>query len=299
MTFSLSDLMATCQQRTDILFNQYLKEDLAHSAPNLQQAMAYTIFNGGKRIRPLLVYATGQALEADFANLDGAACAIELIHAYSLIHDDLPAMDNADLRRGKPTCHKIFGEAMAILAGDALQTLAFQVVSAHPAKQLNSDQRLSMITTLSEASGLKGMAGGQALDITTLDTPQNIEHLTKLYQLKTGALLSASAQLGVIGANLHNDPIQKSVADYANYLGLAFQIQDDLLDIESNTATLGKQQGIDAINNKLTYPSIVGIEKTKQTIQTLFELALKATDPLAKKAGILHDLANLLLHRKQ
>lgn len=296
MMLSLPDLIATTQARTDKIFHLYLQTQ-AMPAPILQQAMSYGIFNGGKRVRPLLVYVTGHALGAAFDDLDAAACAVEFIHSYSLIHDDLPAMDNADLRRGKPSCHKAFDEAMAILAGDALQAFVFYILATHPA-QLTAQQRLAMITALSEASGPTGMAAGQALDITIMDKNITLEKLLHLYQLKTGALLSASVKLGLLAAEPQTPEIQDALATYAAYLGCAFQIQDDLLDKEGDTALIGKPRGLDEANNKMTYPTLVGIEETRQKIQALFDLAITALKPLKTRSKLLEELAGYLLQRQ-
>lgn len=289
----LSDLINSCQTRIEKIFNFYLLQQPSAS-PELQRAMAYAVINGGKHIRPLLVYATGYALEGIFENLDIPASAIELIHAYSLIHDDLPAMDNADLRRGKPSCHKAFGEAVAILAGDTLQPLAFEIIAAHPA-DLSAEQRLNMILTLSQASGLKGMAAGQVIDIAGT---HSIDALTEMYQLKTGALLTAGVKLGAIAANMNDLSILNNLEIYAKSIGLAFQIQDDLLDLESHTQT-GKSQGLDIINKKNTYPILLGIEKTRQIITELHEQAFSALDILGKKANLLRELTHFLLQRKK
>jgi len=267
MKLALNDLIPTCQARVENLFAIYIR-DKTTPAGILQEAMRYGVYNGGKRIRPLLVYATGLALNASLDHLDAAAVAVELIHSYSLIHDDLPAMDNADLRRGKPACHKVFGDAMAILAGDAMQALAFQIIAMHPAP-LSPAQRIVMIHVLGEAAGLMGMAGGQALDITTMDKAMTLDDLLLLYKLKTGALLSVSVKLGAICSNTANDAQKAALEHYADCLGLAFQLQDDLLDMESTTDTLGKPQGIDAANQKITYPMLCGVEKTKVKIQEL------------------------------
>lgn len=297
MSLSLTNLINVCGLRMDKLFNHYLKETQS-PASTLQTAMAYSVFNGGKRIRPLMVYAAAEAFEANLDEADAPACAIELIHSYSLIHDDLPSMDNSDLRRGKPTCHKVFSEAMAILAGDALQTLSFSILSTHPSS-LSAEQRISMVKTLSEASGLLGMAGGQALDIESINKQLTIEELMQIYQLKTGALISASIKLGILAAAQPDPQIQVSIEKYADYLGLAFQIQDDLLDIESDTILLGKPQGLDSINNKITYPSIIGVEKTRQLIEELTELAMQSLLPLKDKGTTLKEIADLLLKRRQ
>jgi geranylgeranyl pyrophosphate synthase len=297
MKSSLQNLFALSQSRMDKMFALYLKSPCP--APLLQEAMAYTVLNGGKRIRPLLVYATGQALEANIDNLDAAACAIELIHSYSLIHDDLPAMDNADLRRGKPACHKAYSEALAILAGDALQSLAFQILAEHPATTLSAAQRLAMITTLSTACGPNGIAAGQTLDITIMNKTISLEELTLLYKLKTGALLTASIELGMLGSISPSLETRRSLQQYAECIGLAFQIQDDLLDIEGNTILLGKPQGLDAINNKVTYPLLLGVDQARYKVEELFDNAMKSIVFLEEKAEILIDVAEYLLWRKQ
>jgi farnesyl diphosphate synthase len=219
MKSDLNLLISLCQTRTENLFTEYLKEP-ASPAALLQEAISYAVFNGGKRIRPLLVYATGLALGSPLENLDPAAAAIELMHAYSLVHDDLPAMDNADTRRGKPSCHKVYGEAVAILAGDALQSLAFQVIIAQPA-QILPQQRLKMLGILSDASGINGMAGGQALDM--LGADNTLVELLNLYRLKTGALLLASVRMGMVSANLTDETLEAGLINYAECLGLGFQ----------------------------------------------------------------------------
>jgi geranylgeranyl pyrophosphate synthase len=294
MTLTIDELVITAQQRTTKLFNHYLKET-ASPADQLKDAMYYAVSNGGKRVRPLLVYATGYYLEAEWDSLDIAACAVEMIHSYSLIHDDLPAMDNADLRRGKPACHKAYNEAIAILAGDALQPLAFEIIASHPA-QLSPAQRIGMINHLCHASGLNGMAAGQALDINGVHTPEQTIHM---YNLKTGALLSTSVKLAIISSHQQDPQIQSSLEKFADTIGLAFQIQDDLLDIESNAEDIGKPKGLDLANNKVTYPLLVGVEQARATIDTLFKTALQSIETFDEKANILRELANFLLQRKK
>ncbi len=297
MSLSLIDLFEISQERTEKLFHLYLKE-IPTPAPILQQAMAYAVFNGGKRIRPLLVYAIGHVLDVAYEKLDAAACSVEMIHSYSLIHDDLPAMDNADLRRGKPACHKAYGEAMAILAGDALQAFVFQLLAIHPSS-LNTEQRLAMVIALSEASGPYGMAAGQALDITIMDKNIALDKLTHMNQLKTGALLRASIKLGMLAAPPQDEKTQFALEEYAECIGLAFQIQDDLLDMEGDTETLGKPQGIDVINNKVTYPMLLGVEETKLRVRELSDMAIEAIQPLGKKAEILREVTEYLFQRRQ
>jgi geranylgeranyl pyrophosphate synthase len=214
-----------------------------------------------------------------------------MIHAYSLIHDDLPAMDNADLRRGKPSCHKAFDEATAILAGDALQTLAFEIIANHPGK-ITPDQRLTMIQTLAEKSGLQGMAGGQALD---MEGVSDIQSLTTMYSLKTGALITASVKLGM-QAGKNQTPL---LLDYAKNLGIAFQLQDDLLDIESSADMTGKTSGLDVTNQKMTFPHFLGIEKTREKINLHFKCALDALNTLKGETDTLRALTEYLFQRKK
>lgn len=286
----LSELMEVSETRIDNLLRNYL-EHPSYPAQTLQKAMTYAALNGGKRIRPLLVYAAALALNGNVDNADAPACAIELVHTYSLIHDDLPSMDNAELRRGKPACHKTYGEAMAILAGDALQPLAFEIIASHPA-DLHSTQRLAMIHALSIASGIQGMASGQALDIAGTDS---LPSLTQLYQLKTGALLTAAVELGAL-STLPSTP--NFLKEYAQNIGLAFQIQDDLLDRQHPDQT-GKPQGLDTLNKKITYLTLLGEKSTQEAIQTFFQNAIKATESLGEKGEILRELAIYLLQRKK
>lgn len=270
------------------LFNVYLTE-ASSPHPLLQQAMEYGILNGGKRLRPKLVYITGTTLGASLETCDAPACAIEFIHGYSLIHDDLPAMDNADIRRGQPSCHKAYDEAMAILAGDALQTLAFEVLSHHPSP-LTPSQRLLMIKTLSQASGYQGMAAGQSLDLSGTTS------LLKMYHLKTGALLIAGVKLGAIAANITSQKILNALENYASHLGLAFQLQDDLLDFESLDQT-GKPQGLDQKNFKNTFPVQMGKEKTQEEIKKLFNKAIDSLKCISESIGLV-EFAHRLLDRK-
>ncbi len=288
----LTDFITHAHVRLDSLFQHYLI-DTRSPAATLQKAMAYSTCNGGKRVRPLLVYLTGHIFNASWENLDAPACAVEFIHIYSLIHDDLPAMDNSDLRRGKPSCHKAFDEATAMLAGDALQPLAFEILTEHSGS-LSLKQRLDMIKILSKASGMKGMAAGQMLDIekaTSLDT------LKPMYQLKTGALLSTAIQLGAISAGVSDPAIFDSLHLFAENIGLAFQIQDDLFDIEGTTHQTGKPKGLDQANQKITWPCLLGIEKSRQEIETLFDTALHSLDFLGEKKKLLCDFATLLMQR--
>jgi farnesyl diphosphate synthase len=292
MILSLDDFQINCQKRTERVFDIYLKKSTA--APKLQEAMRYSVLNGGKRLRSLLVYTSGFAAGATLEDLDAPSAAIELIHSYSLIHDDLPAMDNADLRRGKPSCHKVYGEAIAILAGDALQTLAFEILANNSTAQ--SNQRLQMIKILTEASGTQGMAAGQTLDIFGVT---DLATLTQMYALKTGALLSASIKLGIAAANTQDQKLIDHLEQYAKHLGLAYQIQDDLLDDEGCSDVTGKPQGIDHINQKITYLSLVGKEKAMQVINELFSNAIFAAISLGERGEYLVELANKLKNRNK
>ncbi|OGT45545.1 MAG: hypothetical protein A3E83_05740 [Gammaproteobacteria bacterium RIFCSPHIGHO2_12_FULL_41_20] len=293
----LQTFTVQCQQRLEKLFALYLDKI---SVPALRKAIQHSVFSPSKNIRPLLVYATGHAISAPVDCLDLPACAIELIHTYSLIHDDLPAMDNANLRRGKPACHKVFGEAMAILAGDALQPLAFDVIAQHPAPpSLTEKNRLQMIHVLSQAGGPYGMVAGQALDITAMQKTIAPDELHTIYRLKTGALLSASVTLATFCVNKINLEIKNNLACFADNLGLAFQIQDDILDMENTGVAIGKPQGLDAANQKITYAAIHGLDTAKKHVDDLFHTALAAITPLGERAELLRELAMMVLKRRQ
>lgn len=239
----------------------------------LHQAMRYAVLDGGKRLRPILVYATGTALGVPLEILDGPACAVEFIHAYSLVHDDLPAMDNDELRRGKPTCHKAFGEATALLVGDALQTLAFQVLSQDNAMIQDPSARLKLIATLAQAAGSRGMAGGQAIDLMAVGKELNLAELEDMHIHKTGALIRASVLMGALS---RTDVAQRTLDDldhYAKRIGLAFQIRDDILDVTADAETLGKRPGGDAQAHKPTYPTLLGLENARERVQKLCDEA--------------------------
>jgi len=262
----------------------------------LHQAMRYTVLNGGKRIRPILTYAAGHAVGVPLANLDAPACAVELIHAYSLVHDDLPAMDDDDLRRGNPSCHKAFDEATAILAGDALQALAFQVL-AHGQTAIPAEQRLQMLDSLAIASGSRGMAGGQAIDLAAVGKTLNVAELENMHVHKTGALIRASVNLGALCQPDMDGATLKKLDHFAKCIGLAFQIQDDILDVEGDTETLGKLQGADQALNKPTYPALLGLESAREMARELHEDALHSLDDLGEKADPLRWLADYIIQR--
>lgn len=251
-----------------------------HEPQPLHQAMRHAVLNGGKRIRPLLVYATGHALGADAAILDDVAVAVELIHCYSLVHDDLPAMDDDALRRGQPTVHIAYGEANAILAGDALQSLAFARLAEAP---LPAETRINLLRELAQAAGAPGMCGGQALDMQATGEKISLAQLERLHAMKTGALLRASVRMGALAAAASTEQ-QRLLDQYADALGLAFQIKDDLLDIEGDSATLGKTAGKDAVQDKATFPALMGIEASRQRLAALASSMHNALDALAASA---------------
>ena len=266
---------------------------------HLHQAMRYAVLGNGKRIRPVLVYATGEAFGVPLRALDSPACAVEIIHAYSLVHDDLPAMDNDDLRRGRPTCHKAFDEATAILAGDALQAMAFHILAHSPDINVPVEQRIKMIDILAQASGSRGMAGGQAIDLAAVGKKLNIAELENMHIHKTGALIRASVELGALSA-YNIDPIAfENASHYAKCIGLAFQIQDDILDVESDTETLGKPQGSDMERNKPTYPSLMGLAGAKKAARELHAQALDALRTFDHKADVLRNLADYIVQREK
>ena len=266
---------------------------------SLHEAMRYSVLAEGKRIRPILLYATGQAFGVELTSLDGPACSVEIIHAYSLIHDDLPSMDNDDLRRGRPTCHKAFGEATAILAGDALQTLAFQILATDPNIKISDSQRLEMIRTLALASGSKGMAGGQAIDLAAVGKKLDITELENMHTHKTGALIKASVQIGALSTKNTNETLFTAISDYAKYIGIAFQVKDDILDIESDTSTLGKPQGSDVSMNKPTYPDLLGLDGAKEMASKLHHKAIKCLDVFDEKAKMLRQIADYIINRSK
>ena len=265
--------------------------------PALHQAMRYSVLGEGKRIRPILLYATGEAFGLELKNLDGPASAVEMIHAYSLIHDDLPAMDDDELRRGRPTCHMAYDEATAMLAGDALQALAFHILAHDPDITTNNAQRLRMIDTLAVASGSRGMAGGQAIDLASVGKSLNISELENMHLQKTGALIQASAELGALSAGQADPALFERVSEYAKCIGLAFQIKDDILDIEGDTATLGKPQGADIAMNKPTYPNLLGMRGAKQAAADLYEQAIACLAVFDERAETLKNIADYIVHR--
>jgi geranylgeranyl pyrophosphate synthase len=287
------------------LLNQYVQrvdEQLLLLLPakdskpvTLHQAMSYSTFNGGKRIRPFLVYASGKTLGLSITKLDHIAAAVELIHSYSLVHDDMPAMDDDDLRRGKPTCHIAFSEATALLTGDALQTHAFAVLAQN--EQLSPQQKIKQVQLLAAASGSLGMAGGQAIDLASVAKQLSLDELQTMHEAKTGALIRACTNM-VACIDYSTDDKEYIALDlYAKKIGLAFQIKDDILDIEGDTQTLGKPQGSDSESNKPTYPALLGMQTAKELAQENFQEAMNALRLFSDKADPLRHLAKYIIER--
>jgi geranylgeranyl pyrophosphate synthase len=262
----------------------------------ISQACSYVLTNGGKRIRPTLVYAAAQALghKGHGTDLDHVACALEMIHTYSLVHDDLPAMDDDDLRRGRPSCHKAFNEATAILAGDALQAWAFELLADAPG--FNTVQRVALIKSLAKAAGLQGMVGGQAMDIAATNSNVNLQQLQSMHAFKTGAIIRAALTMGGIAANASAEQLS-ALDTYGTHIGLAFQVVDDILDVEGNAETLGKTQGKDSKANKPTYVSLMGLDGAKKESQRLLQAALEALGEFGVSADSLRGLAHYITAR--
>lgn len=262
---------------------------------NIHKAMRYSLFAGGKRVRPILCISAAHAVRDDVPGVYDAACSLELIHTYSLIHDDLPALDNDDLRRGRPTCHKVFGEAMAILAGDALLTLAFQVLSC--IEDLSDSTRVALIRELSTASGtIRGMIGGQVHDIEGEGQPPTAEILEAIHRAKTGALLRGSVRMGALCAGASPEEYE-ALSCYGEHVGLAFQIVDDILDVEQSSEELGKTAGKDAAQGKITFPAVYGLDRSREMAEEELARALDAVARFGDRAHRLRELADLIVHR--
>jgi geranylgeranyl pyrophosphate synthase len=264
----------------------------------LHAAMRYAVLGGGKRIRPLLVYLTGEALGAPAQRLDAPAASVELIHAYSLVHDDLPAMDDDELRRGQPTCHRAFDEATAILAGDALQVLAFELLATDDRVVPDDHQRMAIVKELATASGTAGMAGGQAIDLWAEGRDMDVDTLETMHALKTGALIRASVLMGAWSSDSPPPETMQALSNFGIAIGLAFQIQDDILDVEGDTDTLGKTAGADSARQKPTYPSVAGMEAAKRRAAELCDTAIAALSKLGTTANPLRELARYIVHRE-
>ena len=290
----LPDFFESCQRRIEAVLSGEIKQcDASHS---LREAMAYACLDGGKRIRPVLVYGANRALGGNMADADPAAAAVELMHSYSLVHDDLPAMDDDDLRRGKASVHKAFGEAIAILAGDALHSLAFAVL-AGACRSRSAVIRLKQIQVLAAAVGANGMVGGQCLDCCAIGSEASLHALEALHRLKTGALIRASILLGAQSADGVTDQQLADFQLYADCIGLAFQIQDDILDVTADTASLGKPQGSDQHNDKTTYVSLLGLEQAESKASELTGQAISALTHFGSEADLLRELAAFITSR--
>jgi len=296
-TAAFTGRVRAAQQRVEQALTHILGTADA-AAARLHAAMSYSVLNGGKRLRPLLVYVTGEAMGASATDLDAPATAVELIHAYSLIHDDLPAMDDDDLRRGLPTCHKAFDEGTAILAGDALQALAFGALGTL-GNGLSDTTRVRMLAVLAQAIGTGGMAGGQAMDLEAAGRPIDAARIEQMHRLKTGALIRASVELGALAAPGVDEARHTALRRYGEEIGLAFQIQDDILDVTGDTAVLGKRAGADAAHGKPNYPSIFGLERARELAREHRDRALGALAGLGEASGPLRALAHYVVDRVQ
>ncbi|PIJ52243.1 (2E,6E)-farnesyl diphosphate synthase [Erwinia sp. OLTSP20] len=294
-----TDLINAHQARINAVLNRYLSGLPLQSHP-LVEAMKYGTLLGGKRLRPFLVYATGGMLNADEQSLDAPAAAVECIHAYSLIHDDLPAMDDDALRRGQPTCHIKYGEDTAILAGDALQTLAFSILADSPLPGVSSETRLAMLSELAQASGVAGMCGGQALDLAAEGAQISLDALEQIHRHKTGALIRAAVRLGALCAGERGKAALPALDRYASAIGLAFQVQDDILDVIGDSTVTGKRQGADQDLGKSTYPSLMGLDSARAKAWDLYQESLHALDTLAAQSlntAPLRALASFIVER--
>lgn len=294
-------MIASYQAQSQNRVNTALEGLFAAPGPELDRlydAMRYSVMNGGKRVRPLLAYAACEALGGVAEDANGAACAVELIHAYSLVHDDLPAMDDDDLRRGQPTTHKAFDEACAILAGDGLQSLAFTALLDPTLTSRDAETRLSMVRALAQAAGPAGMVGGQAIDLGSVGLKLDQTALEYMHRHKTGALIEASVRLGALASGRADQGQLDALQIYARAVGLAFQVQDDILDVESDTATLGKRQGADIARDKPTYPALLGLDAAKAYALELRDQALEALSAFDDAAEPLRELARYIVNRR-
>ncbi len=299
MTNAESDFLAwmtAIQQRTESALSALLP-DSSIAPERLHDAMRYAVLGGGKRVRALLVHAAGELSGAQASCLDRAACAVELIHAYSLVHDDMPCMDDDVLRRGKPTVHVEYDEATALLTGDALQTLAFQVLAEQPMTAEPADQ-LEMLALLAKASGSRGMAGGQAIDLAAVGKAISRAELEFMHIHKTGALIRASVLLGARCGAGCEPGLLAALDRYGKLVGLLFQVVDDILDTQSDTATLGKTAGKDAEHDKPTYVSLLGLNEARELAHALLSQARQVLDPLGARSGRLDELAGFIVHRR-
>lgn len=293
MSQDFHSFASLCRARVERALDHFLPE--GDDPTQLRAAMRYSLFNGGKRVRPILSYAAALAIKPGIALelLDPVACALECLHSYSLVHDDLPAMDDDDLRRGKPTCHIAFNEASAILAGDGLQTLAFDLLTR---TDLAPGIQIDLIRQLASSSGVDGMVLGQAIDLAAVDQQLNLAQLEHMHRHKTGALIRAAVAMGALAAGASTTQLQ-ALDTYAAAIGLAFQVQDDILDVTADTATLGKQQGADMARNKPTYVSLLGLDSARAKAAELHQQALAALGEFGESAVHLRQLAHYIVAR--
>jgi len=296
VTESITDRLIYYRNQVDRALLKQLPE-ANQTGTTLEAAMQYATLNGGKRIRPVLVYATGKAFGADPEILDVPACAIEFMHAYSLVHDDLPSMDDDDLRRGNPTCHIKYGEATAILAGDALQALAFTTLAISLKDKLNPSTIINMMDELGRASGIEGMAAGQAIDLQAVGQTLELDQLEAMHRCKTGALIKASVVLGATCAHVSDVSILANLRTYGDAIGLSFQIVDDILDVVGDTEVLGKTQGADIALNKPTFPSIMGLDGARAHADQQRDRAIDALQGYGAEFDELRDLASYIVSR--
>jgi len=294
MSVDLKQLIGGYTEQVNKQLEQMLPAETG-AAQQLYAAMRYSVFNGGKRLRPALCFAAAEAVAESDANTAKVAAAVEMIHAYSLIHDDLPAMDDDDLRRGLPTCHIQFDEATAVLAGDALQSLAFQQLTE--LQGVRAETTVALVSTLANLSGCGGMVTGQAIDLAATGVPLSFEQLSSMHSHKTGALIEASVVMGAMATGGASDTQLEALSDYARAIGLAFQIRDDILDVQSSTEQLGKTQGSDSANQKSTYVSIMGMDSAQTETDRLYQQSLESLAIFAQRAAPLRALAEFIVHR--
>ncbi len=294
---ALSSTLLHYQERNNAQLAHWI-DSLGHSEQPLLQAMKHGALLGGKRVRPFLTYVTGQLFGLPESAMDTPAAAVECVHAYSLIHDDLPAMDDDDLRRGQPTCHIAFDEASAILAGDALQTLAFTILAEGELSAEGDPYRIQMVKELANASGASGMCLGQALDLAAEGKQVDLATLETIHRNKTGALIRCAVRLGAMAAGEKGTAWLSQLDTFANAIGLAFQVQDDILDIVSDTETLGKPQGSDLAAEKSTYPALLGLEGAQQKAELLYQEALQALHAIPYNTEQLEQFARYIIERK-
>jgi len=292
----LPERVSACQARIERVLDQALQLPDPGTA-RLREAMRYSVLGAGKRLRPTLVYLTGESLGAPPESLDAPAAAVELIHVYSLVHDDLPAMDDDDLRRGRPSCHRAYDEGTAILVGDALQALAFAVLANEAASRYSPAARLEMIRVLAQATGTRGMAGGQAIDLAAVGRRLSVAEIEDMHARKTGALIQCSVVLGALAAGFTAGPERAALESFGAQIGLAFQIQDDILDVEGDARVLGKATGADAAHDKPTYPSTAGLPAARARAAALRDAAVAALSPLGERARRLAQLADFVVNR--